>query len=126
MRSPAIDFMGRERNLVTVTIADGDRLVLTSVPTLEALSRFESIPDVPRPQFRYQVETGAVGSTAVVLHVECFAVGDEAWQKRMRTHIRSAVYEELPKLADAAESGHIDFRVELHARSELTVSIGMR
>jgi phenylacetate-coenzyme A ligase PaaK-like adenylate-forming protein len=116
-----IEFLGRESTLVRLDLPSRDPLLLPSVPTLEALSRFRYVPDIPRQQYRWDF----AGDQGLVLHAECYAVGGRAWRARAEAEIAASALDEHPHLAAAVRDG-LRFRVELHARSNLTVNIGMR
>lgn len=125
LRTPSIEFLGRESSLFLLPLPNRPRpLSLPSVPTLEALSRFAYVPDIPRPQYRYEAQ--ATSKPGVMLHVECYSVGGRDWQEARKKEIRTAVLEENRELREAVETDGIGFDVRLHARSELTVRIGMR
>lgn len=122
--TPTIEFLGRDRRVVRHRVgAEGPELALASVPTLEALARFDFIPDVPRPQFRY---AGSGDGRRLTLHVECFHLRDPGWERRAAGELREAVLREEPRIAEAAARHGLEFDVRLHRRGELTTDLGVR
>lgn len=120
VRAPTVEFLGRESTLFRYRSPHDPDLVLASIPTLEALSRFKYVADIPRPQYRWDTDDGQL-----VLHVECFTVGGKAWQARAEAELAEALLEENAELAARVDGG-LRLRIVLHARSSLTVNIGMR
>lgn len=121
--APTIELLGRERDCIPLTIGTRTHRI-SSARTLEALERFDAIPAVPRPQFRWRLPEG--GARTLTLDVELFALAAPEWLRTQRRAVEEALREQHEWLGPALDARELELEIEFHPRSALSVLLPVR
>lgn len=115
---PNLEMLGRSRDVLTFKGRRSAMHQIAPVPIRNALDRFSFVPRIPRPQHRIRIEPAKI--PVLVVDLECYALGDRAWQRRAVDDITAAILEEDLQINRLVDDGEIELRVVLHFRSAIT------